>query len=192
MFTFMTAAGEGVFSPRPMTFEEAARLDPDEQAGEIVDGVWIRSSRESWRHGEILGNVAFALSVYAGDHPDWRVSASPGVKLGREPDQLRSPDVAMIRVERAPKGKGIAGWLDGAPDVAVEVIGDDDGFSGTMRKALEYLAAGARMVWLVDPEPRRVVLFTPPDHVRILGEDDTLEGGDVLPGFRCTVAEMFA
>ncbi len=70
-------------------------------------------------------------------------------------------------------------------------MGDSQAFSEMAAKALEYLAGGARMVWVVDADPHRVVLFTPPDHVRILGPDETIEGGAVLPGFRCSVAELF-
>ena len=98
----------------------------------------------------------------------------------------------MVRAERVPTGKGVDGWLDGAPDVVVEVAGDSQTISEMTKKALEYLAAGAKMVWVVDAEPQRVVLFTPPNHVKILGSDDTLDGGDVLPGFSCKVADMFA
>jgi Uma2 family endonuclease len=175
-----------------MTFEEAALLDPDEQPGEIVDGEWVPVTRGTWRHGEIASAINFLLRLYAREHEGWSVSvADPGVKLSRSPDRLRGPDVAMVRAERVPRGKGVDGWLEGAPDVAVEVVGDSQSISDMTKKALEYLAAGAKMVWLVDAEPQRIVLFTPPDHVRILGPEDTLEGGDVLPGFRCKVAEIF-
>lgn len=188
----MTATAERDRSVRPMTFEEAARLDPNEQPGEIVDGEWIPVTKSTWRHGEITSAINFLLRLYAREHPGWSVSvADPGVKLARNPDRLRGPDVAMVRAERVPTGKGVDGWLDGAPDVAVEVAGDSQTISEMTKKALEYLAAGAQMVWIVDAEPRRVVLFTPPDHVKILGPDDVLEGGDVLPGFSCKVAEMF-
>ncbi len=176
-----------------MTFEEAARLDPDEQGGEIVDGVWVPMTRSTWRHGEITSAINFLLRLYAREQGGFSVSvADPGVKLGRDPDRLRGPDVAVVRSERVPVGKGADGWLEGAPDLAVEVIGDSQSISDMMKKAFEYIAAGAKMVWLVDIEPRRVVLVTPPDHVRILGEEDTLEGGEALPGFSCKVAEMFA
>jgi hypothetical protein len=47
------------------------------------------------------------------------------------------------------------------------------------------------MVWVLDPEPRSVVLFWPPDHVRVLGPEDSLDGGELLPGFRCAVRELF-
>ncbi|MFT3766657.1 MAG: Uma2 family endonuclease [Minicystis sp.] len=189
----MTAAADRERTTKRMTFEEAAQLDPDEQPGEIVDGEWVPVTKGTWRHGEIASAINFLLRLYAREHEGWSVSvADPGVKLSRNPDRLRGPDVAMVRAERVPKGKGVDGWLDGAPDLAVEVVGDSQTISELTKKALEYLAAGAKMVWVVDVEPQRVVLFTPPDRVRILGVDDVLEGGDVLPGFRCKVAEMFS
>jgi Uma2 family endonuclease len=189
----MTATAERERSVRPMTFEEAARLDPNEQPGEIVDGEWVPVTKSPWRHGEITSTINFLLRLYAREHAGWSVSvADPGVKLARNPDRLRGPDVAMVRAERVPTGKGVDGWLDGAPDVVVEVAGDSQTISEMTKKALEYLAAGAKMVWVVDAEPQRVVLFTPPNHVKILGSDDTLDGGDVLPGFSCKVADMFA
>jgi Uma2 family endonuclease len=188
----MTATAERHHAATRMTFEEAAQLDPDEQGGEIVDGEWTPMTRSTWRHGEIVLSIGILLRAYTREHQGWSVAvADPGVKLARSPDRLRGPDVGMVRSERMPRGKGVAGWLDGAPELAVEVLGDTQTSSEMIKKALEYLAAGARMVWLVDADPRRVMLFTPPDHVQILGEDEALEGGDVLPGFRCQVAELF-
>jgi Uma2 family endonuclease len=175
-----------------MTFEEAARLDPDQYPGELVDGKWVPVTRNTWRHGEIALTIGFLLRLYARDHAGWSVSvADPGVRLARNPDRLRGPDVGMVRAERVPTGKGVDGWLSGAPDLAVEVLGDSQTFSEMTQKALEYLAAGAKVVWVIDADPQRVVVFTPPDHVKILGVDDTLDGGDVLPGFQCSVAELF-
>jgi len=174
-----------------MTFEEVALLDPDEQPGELVAGAWSPVTRSPWRHGEIASAVGLLLALYARQYGGWRVSIKSGVKLARSPDTLRRPDVAMVRSERVPQGKGVDGWLEGAPDLAVEVVGDSQSYSELTKKALEYLAAGAKMVWIVDADPRRVVLFTQPAHVQILGPDEVLDGGDVLPGFSCRVAEMF-
>lgn len=176
----------------PMTFEAAAQLDPYEQPGEIVDGVWVPVTRSTWRHGEIVLAVGVLLKLYARQNPGWSVSAAdPGVRLSRNPDKLRGPDVGMVRADRAPTGKGVNGWLDGAPDLAIEVVGDSQTISEITKKALEYIGSGAQMVWLVDPEPRRVVLFTPPNQVKILGTDDVIDGGTLLPGFSCRVAELF-
>jgi Uma2 family endonuclease len=177
---------------RPMTFEDAAQLDPADHGGELEDGRFVRVTRNTWRHGEIVGNVYAVLRAYARSHPGWSVSVGdPGAKLHRDPDTLRGPDVGVIRAERRPAGAGQDGWLDGAPDVAVEVLGDAQRFSELVEKALEYLDAGGKMVLLLDPEPRRAVVCTPPNAVLVLGSDDVLEGGDVLPGFRCSVSELF-
>jgi Uma2 family endonuclease len=183
---------ERALDRRPMTFAEAAQLDPDRDPGELDAGKWIPMTRSTWRHGEIALNVAVLLREYARRNPGWSVSVGdPGTKLARDPDVLRGPDVAIVRAERRPTGRGEAGWLQGAPDVAVEVMGDGQSVSGMVKKATEYLAAGAGMVWVLDPEPQRVLVFTPPDRVRILSAGEVLEGGEVLPGFRCEVAALF-
>lgn len=175
-----------------MTFEEAARLDPDEQPGELQAGRWVPVTRGTWRHGEVVITIGYLLKRYAKANPGWSVSgADPGAKLSSEPDTLRGPDVGLVRAERRPTGKGVDGWLDGAPDLAVEVAGDSQSYAELTRKALEYLAAGAQMVWIVDLDRSEVAVLTPPDRVRVVAADETLDAGDVLPGFSCHVAELF-
>lgn len=175
-----------------MTFEEAARLDPDMGGGELDDGKWVPVTKNTWQHGEIVAVVSALLYAYAKRNPGWSVATGdPGTKLRRDPDRLRGPDVGIVRKERRPTGRGADGWLEGAPDVAVEVVGDAQAHSDLAKKALEYLAAGAKAVWVVDPEPRRVVVYTPPNATSVLGPDEELDGGEALPGFRCRVAELF-
>jgi Uma2 family endonuclease len=177
---------------RPMTFEEAARLDPDEHPGELDRGKWVPVTRNTWLHGKIMINVGALLKQYAREHPGWSVaSGDPGTKLARDPDLLRGPDVAVLRADREPTGRGAGGWVDGAPELVVEISGDDQSASELAAKALEYLAAGGKAVWVVDPHPRRVIVYTPPALVRVLGPDDILDGGEALPGFACKVADLF-
>lgn len=174
-----------------LTFEQAAAAAP-EVRGELDGGRFVPVTRNTWRHGEVVARVTLLFGLYAREHAGWSVSAGdPGAKLTHDPDTLRGPDVGIVRAERRPAGRGAAGWLAGAPDVAVEVVGDAQGHSDLAKKALEYLAAGARAVWVVDPGPRRVVVYTPPSSVAVLGAEDVLDGGDALPGFRCSVAELF-
>ncbi len=100
---------------RQMTFGEAARLNPKDQAGELDSGRWIPATKNTWRHGVIVGNAYALLREYARRNPGWSVSVGdPGTKLGHGPDILRGPDVAMVRAERMPKGSGVDGWLEGA------------------------------------------------------------------------------
>jgi Uma2 family endonuclease len=175
-----------------MTLEQAARLNPDAQPGELVDGKWVSATRNTWNHGELAGNVYAILRTWAKGHPGWSLSLNdPGSKLSQSPATLRGPDVGMVRKERRPTGTGIGGWLDGAPDLAVEVKGDGQSFAELTRKAIEYLRASASLVWILDGAQHELVVFTPPDHVRVLGANDTLDGGALLPGFRCVVSELF-
>lgn len=148
-------------------------------------------TRNTWSHGELAGNVYALLRAYALHHPGWSIAINdPGAKL--EATTLRGPDVGMIRKSRRPTGTGVEGWLDGAPDLAVEVKGDGQSFAELTRKAIEYLRAGASLVWVIDPDQLELVVFTPPDHVRVLRSEDVLDGGPLLPGFSCRVAELFA
>ncbi|HEX6766104.1 MAG TPA: Uma2 family endonuclease [Polyangiaceae bacterium] len=175
-----------------LTLEEAARLDPDEFAGELEGGVFVPMTKGTWRHGVITGNVYAALRAYARKNSDFSVSVGdPGTKLSRDPDTLRGPDVAIVRTERVPRGRGASGWLEGAPDVAVEVVGDAQSVSELTKKALEYLAAGAKAVWVIDPEPRHVVIFAPNEQVRVVGPGDVVDAPEALPGFACSVDELF-
>src|SRR5688500_16314633 len=113
---------EPALQARRLTFEDAALLDPDTQAGELVDGEWVPVSRGTWRHGEIMLNVGLLLRAYSRSSPGWSVAVGdPGARLKRDPDRLRGPDVAIIRADRRPTGRGAEGWLDGAPEVAVEI-----------------------------------------------------------------------
>jgi Uma2 family endonuclease len=176
-----------------MSFAEAARLDPDAQGGELDAGRWVPVTRNTWRHGQIVSKANFLLFAYTQEHPGWSLSVGdPGTKLGHDPDRLRGPDLAMVRKEREPTGRGAGGWLEGAPDVVVEVIGDSQSHADLAKKALEYLAAGAKVVWVLDSDASKVIVYTPPDRIRVLATDEMLDGAEVLPGFRCCVAELFS
>jgi Uma2 family endonuclease len=175
-----------------VTLEDAAKLDPDEFPAEVVDGRLMPVSRGTWRHGAVALNAGVLLKQYAKANGDWVVAVcDPGSKLRQHPALLRGPDVGVIRANRKPTGRGVDGWLEGAPDLAVEVTGDNATATQLMRKALEYLGAGGRLVWIIDPDVEQVVVVTPPNAFRILGRDDILDGGDVLAGFACTVSELF-
>lgn len=176
-----------------MTLDQAAELDPDRQGGELDAGRWVPVTRNTWSHGELAGNVYALLREYAKTHPGWSISINdPGAKLSTSPATLRGPDVGMVRKERRPTGTGVEGWLNGAPDLVVEVRGDAQSFAALTRKAIEYLQAGASLVWVLDAEPQELVVFTPPDHVRVLRSTEVADGGALLPGFSCRVSELFA
>jgi Uma2 family endonuclease len=175
-----------------MSLQDAAELDPHNDPGELEAGRFVPLTRNTWRHGEVVGNVYAVLRAYAKQHGGWSVSVGdPGTKLQHEPATLRGPDVGVVKADRRPVGSGADGWLEGAPDLAVEVSGDSQGWGDLMKKALEYLAAGGKMVWVLDSSSKRLLVITPPNAVAVLGSTDVLSGGELLPGFACVVAELF-
>jgi len=180
-------------APDPLwNFERAAQLDPDEQAGELERGQFVPMTKSTLRHGRILISIGSLLHSYARVHRQWMaVGGDPGCKLEHDPDTLRGPDVALVLRERAPTGRGVEGWLEGAPELAVEVFGDSQTVPELLKKAAEFLAAGARMVWLVDPDTERVTVITQSGPYVILGRDEVLTGGEFFPELSFRVAEFF-
>ncbi|MHC4974835.1 MAG: Uma2 family endonuclease [Planctomycetota bacterium] len=118
------------------------------------------------------------------------VAAETGFLLSRDPDTVRAPDIAFVRAERGPGPE--RGYFPGAPDLAVEVLSPDDRPGYVREKVAEWLEAGSHAVWVADPRARSVTVHAPAGEPRVLQESDTLEGGDVLPGFALAVREIFS
>jgi Uma2 family endonuclease len=103
---------------------------------------------------------------------------------------LRAPDVAFVSTQRL-GAEDQAGFFDGPPDLAVEVVSPNDRAYEVAEKTRHWLDAGARAVWVVWPDTRSVTVHYPGRDPIILHEGDTLDGGDVVPGFTCDVAAIF-
>lgn len=103
----------------------------------------------------------------------------------------RMPDVSFVAAARIPpEGEPDGSWPF-APDIAGEIVSPNDLYEKVQGKIAEYFAAGVRQVWLLSPEHRTVTVYESPTHARILTEAEELTGGDLLPGFRCAVADLF-
>jgi Uma2 family endonuclease len=114
-----------------------------------------------------------------------------GYVLRRNPDTVRGPDASFVSSERLAAWEARGPFFEGAPDLAVEVLSPSNTRREIEEKVSEYLAAGGREVWVADPEARRITVHRPDEGPRDLGPDDTLDGGDLLPGFDVPVAELF-
>lgn len=108
-----------------------------------------------------------------------------------DPDKVRFPDVSFTRRDRLPNGKPAKGHSKIAPDLVVEVVSPNDLAENLLGKVNDFLAAGVRMVWVVNPTDRTVYVHGAGGPSRPLRIGDRLEGGDVLPGFSCPVAALF-
>lgn len=175
----------------PMTLTEYAALDEpgEEQVSELVRGVVVREPRPGRSHGRVQTRIAAALDRWA--RPvGAEVTTESGYILSEDPATLRGPDAAVV-LDPGSRRTSPSGWVHGAPDVAVEVLLPADTSTAIQQKTLDYLRAGARLVWVVDPIARTVTVYRPDGSARLLREDETLEGEDVLHDFSVTLWELF-
>ncbi len=119
------------------------------------------------------------------------VAAETGFVIARDPDTVRAPDVAFVRQEKIPpSGVPQKFWM-GAPDLAVETMSPGDTVYEVDEKVQEWLAAGTKEVWVINPGQRTVTVYRPDNTATRLKSGDHLDGGDVIPGFQIPVAEIF-
>ena len=106
---------------------------------------------------------------------------------------VRMPDVAFFSWDRLPgRKRPKVPILHVAPDLAVEVLSKSNTKAEMARKVVEYFQAGVTLVWLIDPKSETVRVHTAVDQSILLKRGETLDGGDVLPGFSLSLDELFA
>ena len=157
---------------------------------ELIRGVLIQKMPTGDPHGDAVMQTAFALELYSrtNDHGVTR-TGEPGYRLERGPDTVRAPDVAWIATGRIPAGT--AGFPELAPDLAVEVKSPSNSNPEMAAKAAMWLSYGSQQSWVLDPERTAVTLYRPNAEPVTLTEDDTLDGGDLLPGFTSPIWQLF-
>lgn len=158
---------------------------------ELLGGVLLVREPGGARHGNIEVNLLVRLHAHVRARGLGKVfGGDVGFLLSRYPDTVRAPDVAFVRAERLP-GVLPAGFIEGAPDLAVEVLSPNDRFPMVEQKVWQYLEAGAREVWVVHPEHRTITIRRPDGTVERLDVGAKLTGGEAVPGFACEVEEAF-
>jgi Uma2 family endonuclease len=140
-------------------------------------------------HGRITIKLSTAIENHVATRGLGTVYAEIGFVLARNPDTVRAPDIAFVRADRTAPARG---YYEGAPDLAVEVLSPDDRPGYVRDKVAEWLEAGTRAVWVVDPHDRTVTVHEPRRKAKRLGAEETLRGGSALPGFQMSVAAIFA
>ncbi len=175
-----------------LTAEDLAQMSFGEQRVELVRGEVITMAPAGAEHGELAMTLGAFIHAFVHKHRLGVVyAAETGFILARNPDTVRAPDVAFVAAERAAHQRGRAGFFEGPPDLAVEVVSPNDTAEDVEAKVLDYLAAGAKMVWIVRPRARTVTVYRSLREVQVLRPGDALDGGDVLPGFVTPVEALF-
>lgn len=174
----------------PTTAESLLELCDPSHRFELVRGELRRMSPASSPHGLVAMRIGARLDEHVRCTALGAVfAADTGFLLERNPDTVRAPDVAFVRIDRIPDPPP-PGWFPGAPDLAVEVVSPTDRYADVESKARQWLAAGATAVWIANPVTRTLVVLRAAE-ARVLGPDDELAADDLLPGFAVRVRDLF-
>jgi Uma2 family endonuclease len=177
---------------RLITAEDLFHMPDNGCRYELVKGELIRMAPAGARHGEIASRLDRRLGGYVEAQGLGVVCATDtGFRLAQNPDTVRAPDVSFVARERIPAEGVPEQYWPFAPDLAVEVVSPSDSFDEVAAKVSDYLAAGTRLVWIVHPRTRTVMIYRATGEVRLLQPQEELSGEDVIPGFSCRVEELF-
>jgi Uma2 family endonuclease len=181
-----------------MTADEVHAIPDDGWAYELVHGVLVRMPLSSFGASEVSSRLHARLRVYVDEHG---LGAVTGEQGGYRLDPAHpletevAPDIAFVRAARVPAPDAPDYYKRApqlAPDLAVEVVSENQFAPGMSAKAQLYLSVGTRLVWVIWPRYKRVDVWHSGDERPVpLGVDDTLDGEDVVPGFTFPIARLF-
>jgi len=156
-----------------------------------VDGVLVEKPM-GWKEATLALMLGHHLQTYLDENNFGQLGGADSM-LRLAAGLVRLPDLAFVLWEHLPENEeDLPSILDLAPDLAVEVVSPSNTPKEMARKRREYFKAGTLLVWQVYPKTQTVEVYTSPTRSRILGIDDTLDGGTLLPGFRLPLRTLFA
>jgi len=173
-----------------VTADDLLHLPDDGYKYELVRGHLVRMSLPRVWHGIVALRIGMLLGAHAQARNLGVVLSEGGFQLESNPDTVRGPDVAFLRRDRIPP-RDARGYYKGAPDLAVEVLSPDDRRSEIDEKVDEYLTSGTPAVLVVDVDECTVVVHRRLMPPLTLAGHDMLDLDDVVPEFRCRVAQIF-
>jgi Uma2 family endonuclease len=157
---------------------------------ELIDGTLVEKVM-GCGEGFLAADIIRLLGKFLDQH-DLGDVGGPDATMRILPGMVRLPDVSFIRWEKLPNRQSPTEAIpELAPDLAIEVLSESNTPGEMLRKRKDYFLAGCSCVWLVDPRKRTVEVFTAPDQGLVFGEEQTLDGGDLLPGLNIPVREVF-
>lgn len=179
--------------PRPGTATEDDVIDIEARENrfcELVDGILVEKTVGYWE-SYLAGELVRILGNFVKPRKLGIVSGEGGM-MRLFPGLVRIPDVAFAAGDKFPDRRVPRKPIPSlVPDLAVEVLSASNTTKEMSDKLADYFESGVRLVWYIDPPRRTVQVFTAPDDFQILSENDTLMGGDILPGFELSLREFF-
>jgi Uma2 family endonuclease len=173
------------------TADDLEKLSAEGKRYELVRGELLEMPPTNWKHGVATMRLSRLIANYVEEHDlGVTTAAETGFLISRDPDTVRAPDCAFVSKARLPEDPETVVFAELAPDLVIEVASPSQSFPYLQAKVEDWLDAGVKAVWVVLPERRSVSIYAVGTH-RFLHDEDTLDGGDVLPGFSCGVKDIF-
>ncbi len=174
------------------TDEEFMALPDDGNRYEVVNGELIAVGSASARHGYYVSLIHIILGAYVRSQKiGFTFDSDTSFKM--KSGNRRSPDCSFFSKERLRSLGGIPkGYIEGSPDLIVEVLSEVNTVGEIHNKIVEYFENGSRLVWLIHPEEKYVLVYRQPEPTALKRPGDILEGEEVIPGFALDLSEFFA
>ena len=173
-----------------MTAKAFFRLPNDDTFQGLIRGEVHTSPPPGGPHGRTSSEIHTVLAPFVKAQELGAVFIETGYRVERNPDTVLAPDLSFVRAERLP-ALSEGGYSDLVPDLVVEVISPGESRPDVERRMREWLLLGARLGWAADPRRRWVAVYRPGAKTQLLGPEDVLDGGEVLPRFQCPIREFF-
>jgi len=164
-------------------------LHSTHEHAELVRGVLVVREPPGLQHGRVAANLCRRLADHADAHGLGRVYVESGFRLASDPDTVRGPDIAFISQTRLPHPEP-RGFPDFAPDLAVEILSPTDRPGEVLGRVGDLLAAGTKLVWVIDPHRRLARVYRPDGTEDAITAEQTLDGEAVVRGFTCPLASI--
>lgn len=173
------------------TTADLAALPEDETHHDLVEGELIEMSRPKPRHGRVAARLAVLVGQHVLANKLGDVFTESGFVLAHDPDIVRGPDFAFVAADRNLADSDLDDYIEGAPDLVVEIVSPNDMAIEVRERLNQYFAAGARLIWVIYPVFKTIEVYRADKTATVLGSGDELGGEDVLPGLRLLVNEVF-
>jgi Uma2 family endonuclease len=173
-----------------ITAEELERIEIPGKVTELLRGRPVVREPPGARHGGVAAKLTYLLGehVYR-NHLGVLFAQDTGFKIESSPDTVRAPDVAFVAQMRADRIPA-RGYAQLAPDLAVEIVSPDDRPGELLAKVGQWLDAGTKLVWVIDPVREEARVYRSNGELTIVPRSGTLDGEDVIPGLACALIEV--
>lgn len=175
-----------------MTADELLHVDIPGKSTELVRGRLVVREPSGTRHGMVQATLTWLVTDFVRRNQLGVVfGQDTGFRIESNPDTVRGPDLAFVAADRAAEIPP-RGYAALAPDLVAEIVSPDDRPGELLAKAGQFLDAGTRLVWVIDPQRTEARIYGASGDVSIVGEDGALDGRNVLPGFSCALRDVLA